>query len=92
MGVTFSGTQPIEYSSTFYENMYLQLKTSRSIDELTLSYIAVGAPPASICSACANQNFAYADQCMAACPAGSFPFTYRDGGKGCRTCPAVFNF
>jgi hypothetical protein len=31
------------------------------------------------------------NSCVNTCPVNTYAVTYKDGGKGCRTCPSQFN-
>ena len=54
--------------------------------EFYISYIIVGVNPSSVCSGCSN-TLINGDNCVVICPNNTYVVSYKDGGKGCRSCP-----
>lgn len=83
MGMKLSHSGSFGFTSSVDDNLQLKISSSHNFAEFTISYIVLGNSPAQVCSNCA-ETYIYKDQCVNSCPAGSYPFSYRDTGKGCR--------
>ena len=64
----------------------MTVSSSGLINHFSIVYVSVGVPTSEVCSNCDGDLVVNGDQCVAACPVGSLPFSYKDGGVGCRKC------
>lgn len=86
--LSLSNSQALSFSSAADSNFVLTVSASRTVDDFSIVYIAVGILPSKHCSACGSGLLACGSNCQTTCTGGSFPFTYKDGGIACRTCSA----
>lgn len=63
---------------------YLQISRSQSFSQLELGFFSIGQLPSQICAPC--NNFISITGCQDTCPANSYPYTFSNGGKTCKTC------
>ena len=77
----------ISFASEISNDFVFSLSSSIPIDSFSLVYIAIGPYPSKVCANCGAQNIINGNVCVASCPAGTFAYTYKDGGVACRTCP-----
>jgi hypothetical protein len=84
--LSLSSKQPLAFSSAADSGFVLTVSSSRTIDDFSIVYIAVGVLPGKHCSSCGSSLVACESNCQSSCPAGSYAFTYRDGGVACRSC------
>ena len=84
--ISLSAPQPLDFTSAIDDQFVLTISASSLADDFSLVYIALGVLPGKHCSNCGNSIIANNGNCVSSCPAGSFPFTYKDGGVACRTC------
>ena len=91
MGLRYTGKSPLGFSSDVDENLLMKISNNRNFDEITISYIVLGVPTIKSCASCPGK-FVSKDACLNSCPAGSYPFKYKDNGQGCRTCSSHYNF
>lgn len=78
------------FSADMGSGFYLRLDALFNIEFLTVSYVTIGVPPSQACSGCSSSLLS-ADGCVDQCPAESYPHTYPDNGKACRSCPFLYN-
>jgi hypothetical protein len=84
--ISLSNSQPLDFSSSVDNNFVLTISASSLVNDFSLVYIALGVSPSKLCSTCGVSVFANSDSCVAACPAGTYAHTYKDGGVSCRVC------
>jgi hypothetical protein len=84
--LSVSNSQPLVFSSAADSSFVLTVSASRVVDDFSIVYIAVGILPSLQCSACGSGLIACGSNCQSSCVAGSYPFTFNDGGVACRTC------
>ncbi len=84
--ISLSSSQPLDFTSAIDDQFVLTISASSLVDDFSLVYIALGVLPGKHCLNCGNSIIANNGNCVSSCPAGSFPFTYKDGGVACRTC------
>jgi hypothetical protein len=84
--ISLSLSQPLDFSSSVDSNFVLTISASALVDDFSLVYIAFGVLPSKLCSNCGNSVIANNGNCIGSCPAGTYPFSYKDGGIACRTC------
>ncbi len=84
--LSISSKQSLAFSSAADSSFVLTVSSSRMIDDFSIVYIAVGVLPSKHCSSCGSNLMACEGNCQSSCPAGSYAFTYRDGGVACRYC------
>lgn len=77
-------------NSDITSDFYLRIDSLRPFNELFLSYIIVGVNPATACAACPERIIS-PSSCVASCPSDTYAVSYKDGGRGCRTCPGQYN-
>jgi hypothetical protein len=90
--ISLSQSKPLAFTSAIDSNFVLTVSASSLVDDFSLVYIAVGVLPSQVCSNCGNGLFASGNNCISACPVGSYAFTYKDGGVACRTCSTQLGF
>ena len=84
-----------DLSKSFYfrsevdDNLILSYSNGGDPIDLFMNYLVVGNPPNLLCSKCPGK-YSLDDQCHQTCPLDTYPFTYRDKGKGCRRCSPKF--
>ena len=76
----------IEFSSNVDDDFVLSVSSSVVCNHFSLVYVVVGVPTASACLNCGSNMVLSGKECVSACPPGTFSFTYKDGGVGCRSC------
>jgi len=81
-----NGAQGLSFSSNINNNLILSASSSRNFNQFGLVYIIIGVLPSAICKSCGKGFVAFNSDCLTSCPDGTYAFTYKDGGIGCRTC------
>ena len=84
LSLTKSGE--LEFSSSIDDEFVMTVSSSGLINHFSIVYVSVGVPTSEVCLSCGSDLVVSGDQCVAACPVGSLPFSYKDGGVGCRKC------
>lgn len=90
--ISLNSVLPLAFSSSIDSSYVLTISASSTLDSFSLVYVSVGVLPSKICDNCNNGLVANGNDCVTACPAGTFSFAYRDGGVACRTCSSKLGF
>lgn len=81
---SFSGNSIQLDLSIDLTSSYLQISRSPSFSSLELGFFSLGQAPSQVCGTC--NNFISITGCQDTCPANTYPYTFPNGGKTCRTC------
>lgn len=88
--IRLSSSGAASFSSSITNDFYLKIESLVPFKEFYISYIIVGVNPSSVCSGCSD-TLINGDNCVVICPNNTYVVSYKDGGKGCRSCPDSFN-
>lgn len=77
-------------SSNIDEDFVFGIQQQGNAADFTYSYIVFGPAIKSACSKCSDKSV-FEGSCVASCPAGTYPYTFKDGGVGCRKCSVKLN-
>jgi len=86
--ISLVGNDALSFTSSIDNNYILTIASSAVIDSFSLVYISVGVLPGQICRNCGKSVAINGASCVDSCPAGTLPFTYKDGSVGCKICSA----
>lgn len=84
--ISLTSSQALAFTSTIDNDYVLTISSSNVCDNFALIYVTVGVLPSQVCNDCGKGLVAVGDSCVAACPAGTYSASYKDGGVCCRTC------
>jgi len=90
--ISLNAVLPIAFTSSIDSTYVLTISASATIDSFSLVYVSVGVLPGKQCDSCNNGLIANGNDCVTACPAGTFSHAYKDGGVACRTCSSKLGF
>lgn len=82
--------EPFTFTSGIDEDFILTYEAKGNTVDFFITYLVFGMAPGKLCSDCTDK-LAYNSRCVRTCPIDSYPFTYRDQGRGCMKCSAKIN-
>jgi hypothetical protein len=81
--ISLNNQASLTYSCQINNNFQLSVQVNGNFDAFGLVYIVAGNSPNQLCSHCGSASYAYANSCLTACPLGTTPKSFPNGGIAC---------
>lgn len=89
--VRISAFSSVALTTSLDSDFVFGFKQDGSAVDFVYSYVVFGVQPSAVCASCDTEKLALDDNCLSACPTGTYTFTYKDGTQGCRRCSSKLN-